>query len=72
MTASQVTSTFPETLKYWVDVQWASLISWGEGTSLASVGDPFGDVITIKMSYGVNVLHQPAAHPIFSYWVGYN
>ena len=69
---SQVTSTFPETLKYWVDVEWASLISRGEGTSLASVGDASSDGITIKMSYGVNVLHRPAAHPIFSYWVGYN
>ena len=25
---------------------------------------------TIKMPYGVDVLHKPASHPIFSYWVG--
>ena len=43
---------------------------WGEGASLALVGHPFSDGITIKMPYGVDVLHQPASHPIFSYWVG--
>ena len=27
--------------------------------------------VTIKMSYGVDVLlHRPASHPIFSHWVG--
>ena len=48
----------------------ASLTSWGEGTSLALVGHPSSDSVTIKMLYGVDVLHQPASHPIFSYWVG--
>ena len=48
----------------------ASLSSWGEGASLALVGHPSSDGITIKMPYGVDVLHQPASHPIFSYWVG--
>ena len=47
-----------------------SLTSWGEGASLALVGNPSSDGITIKMPYGVDVLHQPASHPIFSYWVG--
>ena len=42
----------------------------GEGASLALVGNPSSDGITIKMPYGVDVLHQPASHPIFSYWVG--
>ena len=29
------------------------------------------DGIMIKIPYGVGVLlHQPASHPIFSYWVG--
>ena len=46
------------------------LTSWGEGASLALVGDPSSDVVTIKMFYGVDVLHQPSSHPIFSYWVG--
>ena len=52
----------------------ASLTSWEEGTSLALVGNPSSDGssdgITIKMPYGVDVLHRPASHPIFSYWVG--
>ena len=49
----------------------ASLASWGEDASLALVGHPSSDVVTIKMPYGVYVLlHQPASHPIFSYWVG--
>ena len=47
-----------------------SLTSWGEGASLALVGNPSSDGITIKMPYGVDVLHRPASHPIFSYWVG--
>ena len=48
----------------------ANLTSWGEGTSLALVGHPSSDGITIKMPYGVDVLHRHASHPIFSYWVG--
>ena len=47
----------PETLKYWVGVQWASLTSWGEGASLALVGHPSSDGVTIKMPYGVDALH---------------
>ena len=31
--------------------------SWWEGASLASVGHPSGDGVTIKMPYGVDVLH---------------
>ena len=42
-----------------------SLTSWGEGASLALVGRPSSDGVTIKMPYGVDVLHQPASHPIF-------
>ena len=48
----------------------ASLTSWGEGASLALVGNPSSDGIMIKMPYGVDVLHRPASHPTFSYWVG--
>ena len=45
-----------------------TLTSWG-GTSFALIGHP-SDGITIKIPYGVNVLlHWPASHPIFSYWV---
>ena len=48
-----------------------SLTSWGEGASLALVGHPSSDGITIKIPYGVDVLlHRPALHPIFFYWVG--
>ena len=48
----------------------ASLTSWGEGASLALVDQPSGDDVKIKMSYGVDVLPQPALQPIFSYWAG--
>ena len=37
----------------------ASLTSWGEGASLALVGDPSSDGGMI-MPYGVDVLHRPA------------
>ena len=40
-------------IKYWVGIQWASLTSWGEGASLALVGHPSSDGVTIKMPYGV-------------------
>ena len=36
----------------------ASLISRGEGVSLALVGHPPSDGVTIKMPYAVSVLHQ--------------
>ena len=39
----------------------ASLTSWGEGASLALVGHPSSDGVTIKMSYGVDVLLRPAS-----------
>ena len=61
----------PEALKYRVGVQWVSLTSWGEGAALALVGHSAGDGITMKIPYEVNILlHRPASHPIFSYWVG--
>ena len=45
-----------------------SLTSWGECASLALVGHPSSDGITIKITYGVDVLlYRPALHPIFSY-----
>ena len=46
-----------------------SLPSWEERASLALVGHPSSDGVVIKMSYVVDVLHRPALHPIFSYWV---
>ena len=47
-----------------------TLTSWGEDASLALVGHPSSDSITIKIPSGIDVLlRQPASHPIFSYWV---
>ena len=43
----------------------ASLNSWGEVISLALVDDPSSDGVTIKMLYGVDVLHRPASPPSF-------
>ena len=48
----------------------ASVTSWGEGASLTLVGDPSSDGVTIRMPYEVDVLHRPALHPVFSYWIG--
>ena len=45
-------------------------MSWGEGASLALVGDTSSGGVTIKTPYGVDVLQWPASHPIFSYGVG--
>ena len=42
-----------------------SLSPWG-GASLALVGHPSSDCVTLKMPYGVDVLHWPASHP---HWV---
>ena len=59
----------PETLKYWVGVQRGHSYLMGR-CPLALVGHPSSDGITTKMPYGVDALHRPALHPIFSYWVG--
>ena len=43
----------------------ASLTSWGEGASLALVGHPSDDGLTIKIPYGKDaLLHRPALHHI--------
>ena len=53
-----------------LDVALVSLTSWIEGTSLVLVGHPSSDE-KMKIPYEVDVLlHRPASHPIFSYWVG--
>ena len=62
-------SHFPETKNTGLVSSGVSLTSWG-GASLALVGHPSSDGVTMKMPYGVDVLHRPALHPIFSYWVG--
>ena len=43
----------------------ARFTSWGEGVSLALAGHSSHDNVTIKMPYGVDVLHQPALHLSF-------
>ena len=62
----------PSHLKYWVGVQRGQSYLMGRRClySLALVGHPTSDGVIIKMPYGVDVLHRPALHPIFSYWVG--
>ena len=43
-----------------------SLTSWRDGASLALVGHPSNDGVTIKIPSGVDVLlYQPASHPSF-------
>ena len=49
-------------MKYWVGVQRVSLTSWGEGASLALVGHPSTDGITIKILYGVDVFNINQLH----------
>ena len=46
----------PKTLKDWVGVQRGNLTSWGEDASLALVGHPYSDGVTIRIPYGVDVL----------------
>ena len=50
---------FLETLEYWVRVQWGQSYLMGRSASLALVGHPYSGV-TIKMPYGVDVLHRLA------------
>ena len=48
-----------------------SLTSWRESTSLALVGHPSSDGVTIEIPYGADVLlHRPALHPIPSFPIG--
>ena len=57
----------PETLKYWIGVQRGQSYLMGRrGASLALVGHPSSDGVTIKMLYGIDVLHRRALYPIFS------
>ena len=41
------------------------LTSWGEGASLALVGHPSSDGVTIKMPYGVDVFIDQLCTPSF-------
>ena len=44
-----------------------SLKSEVDKLDIGKLGQPSNDGVTIKMLYGVDVLHGPALHPIFSY-----
>ena len=46
-------------LRHWYTglmASWVSLISWGEGASIALVGHRSPDGVLIKVPYGVDVL----------------
>ena len=60
----------PETLKYWVGVQRSQSYLMGRSCLLALVDRTSSDAVMIKMPHEVDISHQPAVHPIFSYWVG--
>ena len=50
----------------------ASLTLWGEGASLALVGHPSSDAVTMKIPYGVDdIVHRPSSNPIFSILLGW-
>ena len=53
---------FPETLKYWVGIQWGQSYLRGEGSSLALVRHPYSDGIMIKIPYGVDILLHNHPH----------
>ena len=55
--------------QFWVGVQRGQSYLMGR-RCLFSLGHPSSDGVKIKMLYGVDALHRPASHPIFSYWVG--
>ena len=65
---------YPRDIKMLVWVQSRQTNHMGrKGASLALAGHTSSDVVTIKIPYGVdNLLHRPAVHPFFSYWVGQN
>ena len=62
------TSMYPKTLKHWLVSCEGSLTSWREGASLALVGHPSSNGVTIKLLYVADALHQPALYSIFSYY----
>ena len=66
MCKSDTCTILPETFKKLGWCPAGSVLPHGEKVSLY----PSSDGVTIKMPYGVDVLHQTASHPIFSYWVG--
>ena len=61
---------FPETFKYWVGVQWGQSYLMGRRCIFGLGLPPFWWLYRNKNALWGSVLHQPALHPIFSYWVG--
>ena len=47
-------------MKYWTDVQQAQSYLKGGRFLLALAGDLSSDGVTIRIPYGVDVLHRPA------------
>ena len=65
------TTNFPETLKYWVGVPQGQSYLIGRRCLFSLGCHPFSDGIMIEIPYVVVILlHRPASHLIFSYWVG--
>ena len=55
-------------MKYWTGVQRGKSYLIGARCLFSLMGarcHPSSDGVMIKMPYGVDVLHQPASHPIF-------
>ena len=55
---------------HWVCVQQVQSYLMGRECLFSLGWDPSSDCATIKMPCRVDILDQPASHPIFSYWVG--
>ena len=62
------------TLNYWVGVQRDKSYLTGRRCLFSLGWLPLATFLVMvsqkKKFYGVDVLHHPASHPIFSYWVG--
>ena len=61
--------------RLWIHPRDIEILGWGEAAweeaaPLALVGHPSSGAVLIKMPHEVDVLHRPAVHPIFSFWVG--
>ena len=65
---------FLKTLKYWVSVQWVSLMSWGEGVSLALVGHLSSDGVNKNNLWSRSYIMSTSLHPYFSLlcWIKLN
>ena len=68
---SSIASSIPKTLKYWIGLQRGQSYLMGRRCLLNCGWPPFLRWHPDKNTFEVDVLlHQPASHPIFFYWVG--